>query len=158
MAVIVDGAARRPSAPRIGSARRFSPSEAVGHYEDVAAGVSAALAPSGREFSYLAPSESVTEDGGTCLYRPGSWDSGQGFDGDLTERAAWDEYAEPVEEVLTEQGFSDLGAVERRGAMRYLLATDAHGTRFELDEQGRFSIADARVDADPCTPETVGIG
>ena len=141
-----------------GGAEPLPAGEAVGHYVDVAAGVSGALASSGREFSYLAPSESVTEDGGTCLYRAGQWESGQPFDGDLTERAAWDEYAEPVEEVLAEQGFSELGAVQRRGAMHYLLATDAHGARFELDEQGRFSIADARVDADPCTPETLGIG
>lgn len=132
--------------------------EAVGHYEDVAAGVSEALAPSGREFSYLAPSEPVTEDGGTCLYRAGQWESGQSFDGDLTGRAAWDEYAEPVEEVLAEHGFTDLGRVHRRGALHYLVATDQHGAHFELDEQGRFSIADARVDADPCTPETLGIG
>lgn len=92
--------------------------EAVGHDEDVAAGVSEALA----------------------------------------ERDAWDEYVEPFGEVLAEQGFSELGAVERRGAMHYLLATDAHGARLELDEQGRFSIADARIDADPCTPEALGIG
>lgn len=132
--------------------------EAVGHYEDVAAGVSGALASSGREFSYLAPSESVTEDGGTCLYRAGQWESGQSFDGDLTERAGWDEYAEPVEEVLAENGFTDLGRVHRRGALHHLVATDRHGARFELDEQGRFTIADARVDADPCTAEALGIG
>ncbi|QCR52459.1 hypothetical protein C1N80_01925 [Brachybacterium sp. SGAir0954] len=93
----------------------------------------------------------MTEDGGTCLYRAGQGESGQSFDGDLTERDPWDEYAEPVEEVLAEHGFTDLGRVHRHGALHHLVATDQHGAQFELDGQGRFSIADARVDADPCT-------
>ncbi|EWS80492.1 hypothetical protein BF93_03680 [Brachybacterium phenoliresistens] len=131
--------------------------DVVAHYDEVAADAAAAGAAGGREFELQATTRTVAERDGDCLYRAGDWTSSVPFDGSASDEGAWDEYVAPYEDVLREHGFGGFGPVARRGALHYAEARDEHGAIFTIDAQGRFSISDARVETDRCTPEALGL-
>lgn len=131
--------------------------DVVAHYDEVAADAAAAGAADGREFELQGATRAVEERDGDCLYRAGDWTSSMPFDGSVSGDEAWDAYVAPYEDVLREHGFGRFGSVTRRGALPYAEARDEHGAIFMIDAQGRFSISDARVQTDSCTPEALGL-
>lgn len=133
--------------------------EAVAHYDQVAAELTAALAEStGQEWGALEGRQEVQESDGECLYTPGEWETGAALPG-VSGDEGWDEIAAAVDPVLVEQGFSELGRPSRQGALYRVGATDEHGAEVTITAQGRLRITDAQIEtaAESCSAELLGL-
>lgn len=131
--------------------------EAVAHYDEVAAGLTSALAEStGQEWSFLEHLQEVQESDGACLYSPGAWEAGTTLPG-VSGDEGWDEITAVVDPVLVEHGFSELGRPSRQGALYQVSATDEHGAEVVLTAQGQLRIADAQIGTETCSAEALGL-
>lgn len=130
---------------------------AVAHYEGVVDELEAALASSDTAWQHAPDTTKVVEQDGTCRLTPGTWQpesplaEPEGDDG-------WQERIAQLNPVLAEHGFAEIDDVTAQGSRSILESRDTHGASLEITAEGRIRIWDAAVDADPCTPETLGIG
>lgn len=131
--------------------------EAAAHYDEVAAGLTSALDEStGQRWSVLEHRQDVQERDGVCLYSPGEWEAEGTLPG-VSGGKGWDEIVAAVDPVLVEHGFSELGRPSRQGALYQVRAADEHGAEVTLTAQGQLRIADAQIETETCSAESLGI-
>ena len=133
--------------------------EAVAHYEDVLFQARTILEATGIEWEDSVYRPSVVEEDGRCVYNTGSIRP-------VEQPEPWAVLRHPdfesvmlpqLNQLLTDNGFSELGDTTVSGNGGWRTATDDHGATFELWSDIGFRIDGVVVDAEPCTPEALGL-
>lgn len=131
--------------------------DALSHYDEVAAGLTTALAGStGQEWGLLENRQEVQEHDGTCQYSPGAWETGTALPG-VSGDDGWGEITAAVDPVLVEHGFSELGGPSRQGALYQVSAEDEHGAEVVITAQGALRISGAQIETETCSAESLGL-
>lgn len=130
---------------------------AVAHYEGLVDELEDALASSDTTWQHAPDTTKVAEHDGTCRLTPGTWQpesplaEPEGEDG-------WEKRIAQLNPVLAAHGFTEIEEASAQGSRSVMESSDSHGASLEITAEGRIRIWDATVDAEPCTPETLGIG
>lgn len=138
-----------------GSEEPIPAADAVAHYDEVAAAVSATAAPDAA-WALADSTRHVAADGsGTCLYTPGDWS----MDSPLisSDGRSWDDVLAALGPSLEEAGFKSVDSTTEQQSRRVLETTDEHGATLQITEDGRLRIHSALVDAESCTDDALGI-
>lgn len=142
-----------------GAPEPYPASEARAHYDDVLLGARTILEQTGIEWEGEVYRPSVEQDGATCVFNPGAINP-------VDPPDRWAVLRHPdfesvmlpeLNDLLTDNGFTQLSDVTESGNGGWRTATDGHGATFKLGSDTGFSINGAVVDADPCTPESLGL-
>lgn len=130
---------------------------AVSHYEDFVDELAGALADGDTSWQHAPATQKVTEQKGGCRFTPGTWQPDAPLPAPEVEDD-WEERIAQVNPVLTEHGFSEIEHATEQGSRSVLESRDAHGASLEITPEGRIRLWEVAVEADPCSPETLGIG
>lgn len=131
--------------------------EAVAHYDALAEDLTTGLAGTGLDLTHEPSTRTVTKEGGTCVYTPGTWTPAGGSGGDVSDDEAWGSSREALDPVLEEAGFDPLGDPQRQGAKSFVASTDEHGATLRLDDQGTLRLYGARVETEDCSASALGL-
>lgn len=155
-AALVLGAATSLTACGAGSEPLPAP-EAVAHYESIVAELEGALADGGTDWQHAEDTRKVVEQDGTCRFTPGTWQPATPLPTPDGEEG-WEDRIALVNPVLTGHGFEEIEDVTAQGSRTVLESSDAHGATLRVTPEGEIRIWEAAVEADPCTPEGLGMG
>lgn len=150
-------AALTPLAACTADAEPLPADGAFAHYEGVVDDLEAALVSSDTAWQHAPDTTKVAERDGTCRLTPGTWQP----ESPLAEpegEEGWQERIAQLNPALAEHGFTEIEEVSAQGSRNVLESSDSHGASLEITAEGRIRIWDAAVDAEPCTPETLGVG
>lgn len=130
---------------------------AVAHYDGVVDELEGALADGGTSWQLAEATRKVAVQEGTCRFTPGTWQPAMRLPAPDGE-GGWEERIALVNPVLADYGFKEITDVTAQGSRTVLESSDAHGATLRITAEGEIRIWAAAVEADPCAPETLGIG
>ena len=126
--------------------------EAAAHYDDLVTELEAALAVDGTAWALAPDTREVTAGEDACLFTPGTWSP----ETPLPEPAddeGWTQRMQSANSVLSGYGFEEIEEVTEEGSRTVLQTQDEHGATLSMTAEGRITIGEAAVDADPCAAE-----
>jgi hypothetical protein len=126
--------------------------EAVGRYDEIAEGISAAIAADGTTWKLAEDTRRTEAVDDACQYTPGTWRPAGALPV-AEDEALWQERIDAVNPVLEQHGFAPVDELTQDGSREVLESEDEHGATVRLTADGELRIWGARVDAAPCTLE-----
>lgn len=130
--------------------------EAVAHYETLVDELEDVLSDDGASWQLAEDTRKVTDEGGSCLFTPGTWDPEAPLPAPDGEEG-WNARITSVSTVVEAHGFAPIEDVTAQGSRSVLETTDEHGATLVITAEGRIRLWEAAVDAEPCSAGSLGI-